>query len=753
MSKRRRILAYALSDRKGPRQNRRKVGRALSLLSVFLFLVFLINFAIIMITGKKFGQDLRALAADRHQTTTTVHAKRGTIYDRSGTPIAEDSTTYSIYAILSKEYVSATGEKLFIQPEQMDDVATILSEKLGLETDYVKSQLKLENQYQVSFGIQGNNISYGTKIEIEAALQEKGITGIGFTASPGRLYPNGIFASHFIGYTSLADNKDGKSQSLVGSTGLEESFNTILSGVDGITTYEKTASGVIKPGTETITRQKVDGQDVYTTLSEPLQSYLETNMDVFQSKANGVLASATLVSAKTGEILATTQRPTFDLDTKEGLGDLPNWSSALYQTQYEPGSTMKVMTLASAIDNGTFDPTYTYSTAGYTVIDTTINDWDINMGLSDGRYLNLAQAFAHSSNIGMVILEQNMGDEKWLKYLYNFDFGLPTRFGMLHENFGLVNSDNKVTTAMSAFGQGISVTQIQLLKAFSAIANDGEMLTPKFVSALYDPNSNTARKASKEVSGKPISADAANQTLQYMVSVGTDPYVGTLYSSYVGGSIIQVNGVPAAVKSGTAEIAKVDGSGYIEGSGPSSLLYSVVAMFPAEDPDFYMYVTLQQPEHWDVLFWMDVVNPVLEEAMRLKDTLGLTKPTTILDDVSDETEYKLPNVIDLAPGDVSAELRQNLVQPIVVGTTNKIKKTSVKIGTNLHANQQILLWTGDLKKIPDMYDWTKTNVDKFSEWTGIEIVYKGTGDRVTEQGVDAETPIDKIKKITITLGD
>ncbi|MGT2666635.1 penicillin-binding protein PBP2X [Streptococcus rifensis] len=753
MSKRRKILAYALSDRKGPRYNRKKVGLSLSVLAVFLFLVFLINFAIILMTGKKFGQDLRALAADRHQTTMTVQARRGTIYDRNGTVIAEDSTTYSIYAILSHEYVSATGEKLYIQSEQFDDVATILSENLGIESDYIKEQLKKENQYQVSFGAQGNNISYGTKIAIETAMAEKGITGIGFTASPGRLYPNGVFASHLIGLTTLKDNDDGKTQSLIGSTGLEESFNKILSGTDGIITYEKTASGVIKPGTESITQKKVDGQDVYTTLSEPLQSYLETNMDIFQSKANGVLASATLVSAKTGEILATTQRPTFDSDTKEGVSDIKDWNSALYQIQYEPGSTMKVMTLASAIDNGTFDPTYTYSTDGYTVIDTTINDWDINMGLSTGGYLNLAQAFAHSSNIGMVILEQNMGDETWLNYLSQFDLGLPTRFGMLHETFGLVNSDNKVTTAMSAFGQGISVTQVQMLKAFSSVANQGEMLTPKVVSALYDPNTDSARKAQPEVSGKPISADAANQTLQYMVTVGTDPYVGTLYSGAVGGSVIQVNGVPAAVKSGTAEIAKADGSGYIEGSGSNSLLYSVVAMYPSEDPDFYMYVTIQQPETWDLLFWMDVVNPVLSQAMLLKDTLGLTEPTTILDNVSDETGYKLPNVIDLAPGNVSAELRQHLVQPIVVGSTNEIKDTSVKIGSNLTANQQILLWTGDLKKVPDMYGWTKESVEKFAEWTGLEIVYKGEGSRVTKQSVKAEKAIDNLKKITITLGD
>lgn len=749
MSKRRKLLSYALSGRRGPAYNRKRVGVSLSLLSVFLFLVFLTNFALIIITGKKFGQDLKTLAAERHQTTVTVQAKRGTIYDRNGTAIAEDSTTYSIYAILSKEYVSAKGEKLFIQPEQYDDVARILAEKLDLEEDFVKDQLKLKDKYQVAFGTKGNNISYSTKVELELAFKEVGVTGMGFTASPGRLYPNGVFASHFIGLTTLEDNQDG-SQSIVGQSGLENDLNKLLSGKDGIITYEKTASGVIKPGTETVTQKIVDGQDVYTTLSAPLQSYLETNMDIFQEKANGVLASATIVAAKTGEILATTQRPTFDADTKEGVNDSLDWKNTLYQHQYEPGSTLKVVTLAAGIDSGKFDPTYYYNNASYTLIDTVIRDWDVNMGLSEGRYMNLAQGFAHSSNIAMLILQQAMGDQLWLNYLSQFDFGLPTRFGMNNESFGQLNRDNQVTIGISAFGHGISVTQVQMLKAFSAIANKGELLTPKFIAATYDPNTRTARKGSREVVGKPVSEQAADQTLQYMVTVGTDPYNGTLYSSETG-AIIQVNGVPAAVKSGTAQIAKEDGSGYIEGE--NATINSVVAMYPSENPDFIMYVTLQQPEHWSPLFWMDVVNPVLEEAVRMKDMLNLTNPTVILDDVVEETKYKLPNLIGRAPGETAAELRRHLVHPVVIGSTNEIEDSSIKPGTNVPANQRILLWTGNLKTMPDLYGWSEAEVKQFEEWSGITVTYKGTGSRVIKQSVKPETETEKLTKMTVTLGD
>ncbi len=608
-----------------------------------------------------------------------------------------------------------------------------------------------KGQYQVSFGSQGNNITFSVKSEIEKALEAAGVKGIGFSTSPGRLYTNGVFASHFIGFAQLEDNKDG-TQSLVGKTGVEASLDDMLSGRDGIITYEKDSSGNIKPGTETITQKPVDGKDVYTTLSAPLQSYLETTMSVFQEKANGVVASATLVAADTGEILATTQRPTFDADTKEGLADL-NWESSLYQKAYEPGSTIKVMTLASAIDSGNFNPNAVYNNESLTIIDTTINDWGVNQGLTDGGYLTFAQGFAYSSNIGMTKLEQAMGDETWLNYLSKFDFGYPTRFGMDYEGFGTVNSDNVVTTAMSSFGQGISVTQVQLLKAFTAIANEGEMLTPKYVSAIYDPNTETARKATKEISGKPVSAEAANQTLGYMVTVGTDPNYGTLYSASMGGSVIQINGQPAAVKSGTAQIprSQEEGGGYLNGALDN--IYSIVAMHPSENPDFIMYVMVQQPEHWATLYWTEVVTPVLEEASRMKDALNLTAPTTALDYVAEETTYKMPKIIGKAPGTVSNELRKNLVQPIVVGSSNEIKETSVKEGSDLASNQQVLLWTGDLAKIPDMYTWTKSNVEKFSEWSGIKVTFNGEGNRVTKQSVEAETSAEDVKKITITLGE
>ena len=756
-----RIKKYALKNRQTPEYNRRQVGKSMSILAIFLFFVFLINFAIIIGTDQKFGVNLSKGAEVVHQKTVTVAARRGTIYDRNGVPIAEDATTYNVYAIIDKSYKSATGKILYVEESQYDKVAEIFNQYLELDKDYVKTQLSQKNLKQVSFGAQGNGITYSNMNAMREAFEAAGIEGIDFTTSPNRSYSNGVFASQFIGLAQLQEDKEGN-KTLKGTSGMEQALDRILAGQNGIVTYEKDRNGNVVPGSEKVSVQAEDGKDVYTTLSAELQTYLETRMDVFQEKVKGKYVSATLVSAKTGEILATTQRPTYNADTKEGLDikNLRTWNTILYQDQYEPGSTMKVMLLASAIDHGTF-PAYNevYYSNELQVKDATIRDWDVNMGLSEGRYMNIAQAFAFSSNIGMTKLEQKMGNAVWMNYLKLFKFGLPTRFGMGDEGFGGLPGDNYVTQAMSSFGQGISVTQTQMLRAFSAIANDGEMLEPKFISAIYDGKHETARKSQREIVGNPVPASVAQQTRNYMITVGTDPQFGTLYSS--DGPIIQVAGQNVAVKSGTAQIATANG--YLDGENNN--INSIVVMTPAEDPDFIMYVTVQQPEEkFQPIFWQEVVNPVLEEAVALKDSLNLTTETTpALETVTEETSYKMPSLEDLtkqlglkhqiSPGGLADELRRNLVQPIVLGTGGKIKKVSVKEGKNLKANQQILILSDDLESLPDMYGWTKANVERFAKWQGIEVTFKGEGSKVVKQSEKTNTSLKNLKKITITMGD
>lgn len=744
------IVHFAIKNRRTPLENRRRVGKSLSLLAVILFAVFLVNFAVIIGTGKKFGVDLVKEAYKVHQTTRTVPAKRGTIYDRNGVPIAEDATSYNVYAVIDKKYKSATGKILYVEDSQFNKVAEVFHKYLDMDEAYVKEQLAQPNLTQVSFGAKGNGITYANMMAIKKDLKDASVEGIDFTTSPNRSYPNGQFASSFIGLAQLHENEDG-SKSLLGTSGLESSLNTILAGTDGIITYEKDRLGNIVPGTELVSQQTVDGKDVYTTLSSPLQSFMETQMNAFLEKVKGKYMTATLVSAKTGEILATTQRPTFDADTKEGITKDFVWRDILYQSNYEPGSAMKVMTLAAAIDNNTFPGGEYFNSSELKVADVTTRDWDVNDGLTTGGMMTFSQGFAHSSNVGMSLLEQKMGDTTWLDYLNRFKFGVPTRFGLTDEYAGQLPADNIVNIAQSSFGQGISVTQTQMLRAFTAIANDGVMLEPKFISAIYDTNNQSVRKSQKEIVGKPVSEDAASLTRTNMILVGTDPIYGTMYNHYTGKPIITVPGQNVAVKSGTAQIADEKNGGYLVGS--TNYIFSVVTMNPAENPDFILYVTVQQPEHFSSVQLGEFSNPILERASAMKETLNLQSTAKNLDQVTTTTSYAMPSIKDSSPGDLAEELRRNLVQPIVIGSGTKIKESSVAEGTNLDANQQILLLSDKVEEMPDLYGWSKKNVETFAKWLNLEVEFEGTGETVKKQSVRSNTALKDLQKIKITLGD
>ena len=744
------IVHFAIKNRKSPLENRRRIGKSLSLLAVFLFAVFLVNFAVIIGTGKKFGVDLVKEASKVHQTTKTVPAKRGTIYDRNGTPIAEDATSYNIYAIIDKEYKSANGKILYVEESQYSKVAEVFHKYLDMEESYVKEQLSQPNLKQVSFGAKGNGITYANMMSIKQDLESAKVEGINFTTSPNRSYPNGKFASSFIGLAQLHENEDG-SKSLIGTSGVESSLNSLLAGTDGIITYEKDRLGNIVPGTEQVTRQTVNGKDVYTTLSSPLQSFMESQMDAFQGKLKGKYMTATLVSAKTGEILATTQRPTFNADTKEGITEDFVWRDILYQSNYEPGSGMKVMTLASSIDNNTFPSGEYFNSSEFKIADATTRDWDVNAGLTTGGMMTFLQGFAHSSNVGMSLLEQKMGDATWLDYLKRFKFGVPTRFGLTDEYAGQLPADNIVSIAQSSFGQGISVTQTQMLRAFTAIANDGVMLEPKFISAIYDTNNQSVRKSQKEIVGNPVSKEAASTTRNHMILVGTDPLYGTMYNHYTGKPIITVPGQNVAVKSGTAQIADEKNGGYLVGS--TNYIFSVVTMNPAENPDFILYVTVQQPEHFSNPWFGEFANPILERASAMKESLNLQSTAKNLDQVTTTTSYSMPATKDYSPGDLAEELRRNLVQPIVIGSGTKIKESSVSEGTNLDANEKVLLLSDKVEEMPDLYGWSKKNVETFAKWLNLEVEFEGSGQTVTKQSVRANTALKNIQKIKITLGD
>ena len=224
-----------------------------------------------------------------------------------------------------------------------------------------------------------------------------------------------------------------------------------------------------------------------------------------------------------------------------------------------------------------------------------------------------------------------------------------------------------------------------------------------------------------------------------------------MYNHSTGKATVNVPGQNVALKSGTAQIADEKNGGYLVGS--TNYIFSVVAMNPAENPDFILYVTVQQPEHYSGIQLGEFANPILERASAMKESLNLQSPAKNLDQVTSESSYAMPSIKDISPGDLAEALRRNIVQPIVVGTGTKIKETSVEEGTNLAPNQQVLLLSDKVEEIPDMYGWKKETAEAFAKWLDIELEFEGSGSVVQKQDVRTNTVIKNIKKIKLTLGD
>lgn len=588
-------------------KNRKRVGIIVLFLTILLFLLFTIRFSYILITGKVAGTDLSEKTKDLYEVHETLEAKRGSIFDKDGNVLVEDSSAFSLYAILDKNYTDLEGKKLYVQEKDWTAIADIFEKYVKIDKNITLKQLKPsvndegEPVTTVEFGTNGKNLDFETKRTIQEALDKQKISGIYFREEKKRAYQVGNFASYFIGYAQEDDK--GNEQ---GVMGIEEAYNDQLSGKNGSRSYEKnSALGDVKPGSVK-EKKRVNGSDVYTTLDSNLQFYLEELLDDAAQKYRPEHITATLMEAKTGNILATSQRPTFALDTKKGLDD-PNtarWSNILVEDIYEPGSTMKSMMVASAIEENKFNETEQFTSGSIKVDDTTINDW--NNGVGEGN-MTFRQGLAWSSNVGMVTLQERMPD-LWQEYLKKFGFGQSTNFGLAGEAAGEIQNKTTVDRAMTSYGQGISVTHLQMLQAYTAIANGGKMLKPNIISKVVSENGEETA-VEPEVVGTPISSETAGKVLDYMKDVTVDPKYGM-------GKEYAIEGLNVSAKTGTAEFFE---NGTYQ---TQEYLHSVVTITPTENPKYIFYMTLKRPVLDGVsanTIISDVSNKLVERAMVARD--------------------------------------------------------------------------------------------------------------------------------------
>ncbi|MCU1871122.1 penicillin-binding protein [Enterococcus faecium] len=728
MSLKNKIRRFMEKKNLNPMNNRKKVGIILFATSIGLFCLFAVRFSYIVIGGHVAGTSLAEKTKQLYQGSEVVKAKRGTIYDRNGVALAEDASSYSIKAILSKTYTSG-DKKLYVEEKNFDKIAEILHKNLSIDKKDALNILEdgaKKELYQVEFGSYGKNISQETKQNIEADMKKEGVAGLYFVDHQARMYPNGVFSSHFIGYAVPDKDENG----LVGKLGLESAYNDILSGKDGKIIYQKDNFQNPLPGTVAEEEKAVDGQDIYTTLDSRLQSYLETLMDQVNEEYQPEELTAVLMKAKTGEILAMGQRPTFNPETMEGLtGKDAIWRNFLVQDSYEPGSTMKVFTTAAAIEEGEFNENETFQSGKIQVEDATINDHDFG----EKGVLTMRQALSWSSNVGMVILEQRLGG-RWYNYLQKLGFGQSTHSGLDDEVNGALPTSNIVDRAMSAYGQAVGVTNFQMMKAFTSIANNGTMIQPRYISKVVDPQTGEERTTQTEVLGQPFSKETTEKVREYMRDVVESENYGSAYGVY------SVPGYNVSAKTGTAQIAS-DTGGYQ--TGDTAYLYSIVEMVPSEDPDYVLYLTMKHPKTYDRMALAKIANPLMKRAMDFKETE---------EDSDTETKTEKVSVADygnLEADVAAADAQKSGLQPVVIGNGKKVQKQSTANGDQLISGEKLILYTGGDKLMPDVTGWSKADIMKLGKILGIEVSFDGDGYCVKQE----LAPYEKITedKLSFTL--
>ena len=511
----------------------------------------------------------------------------------------------------------------------------------------------------MELGTAGKGISLETKKAIEAA----NITGINFTPTVARLYPNGNFASYFIGLTATMNNE------ISGTMGIEKVYNDFLKGTNGTRSYMKDNSGTEIPGTKSKYKKAKNGADVYTTLDSQLQIYMENLLTAAQKKYQPQSMTAVLMNAKTGAILAASQRPTFNAQTKSNI---PVWRNELLAETYEPGSTMKIFTTAAAINSGHYNGNAYHNSGALTIDGSKIYDWN-RAGWGSITY---DQAFIRSSNVGMALLEQQMGKKLWLNYIQKFGFLKETNAGLGPESKGSISYNYPIEQANTAYGQGIDVTVFQMMQGFSAIANNGKELRPYMIKKIVSADGNKVLKQEgKKVIGQPIKATTAKQVRNLMTQVVTDEHgTGTAFKS---------DQYEVGVKTGTAQIASPSGGGYL--TGDTNSIFSVVGMAPIDNPKYILYITVKQPKTFagktsgEML--AEVFNPLMERSM--KETAASTSKKAVT----------ISNYKSQSSSEVAEKLQAAGLVVTVLGNKKQIQAQSTPANQELFVGSRIILKT------------------------------------------------------------
>lgn len=563
-------------------------------------------------------QKLSTLAESLWSRELPIGADRGTIYDRNGKVLATNITTTSLVLIPN-------------QIQNKEEVAEKLSEILNSDYEdmlaHVSKKTSIERVHP-----EGRQLSY----DIASKIDELGYDGVYLVKESKRYYPYGSVLSHVLGYVGI-DNQ--------GLSGLELTYDDYLTGKNGAIKYFSDGKGNRLELSE-VYEEPQDGIDLQLTIDLDIQLAAERELDNIMSKYTPEHALILAMDPDTGEVLAMASRPNFDPNnyqdyTTETINqNLPIWMT------YEPGSTFKIMTLATSLEEQTvnlFEDTY-YDDGSVNVDGATIHCWKSG-GHGAQTFLDVVE---NSCNPGFVELGQRLGTNTLMSYINNFGFGAKTGIDLNGESNGILFNIDKmgpVELATTSFGQGISVTPIQQVTAVSAAINGGTLYEPFLVKEMLEPETKSVIYTKEPVKRRKVISEETSKLVRYALeSVVAN---GSGRSAYI--ENYRVGG-----KTGTAQ--KVQNGVYMDGN----YILSFIGFMPADDPKIVVYVAIDHPQgvtQYGGVVAAPIAKSVLETAISVLDiepsSEGMEKEYNWLD-----TKYvKLPEVTGLTVEEAKKTLK------------------------------------------------------------------------------------------------
>ncbi len=540
-----------------------KLNRRLGAFAVVLFLmvgvlsVRLVDFQVVK------ADEIQEQSLKSRSQTETLQALRGDILDASGQVLAKTVFRYDINAApknVGPVFQTIDGVRT---ERSVEDIAMELSQLLGVE--YGELILKLDGDSEYS------SLAKKVKAETYNAIKDMGVPWIFTDQFEDRLYPMGAVAGNVIGFVG----SDGTPLA-----GLERQYNTCLAGVDGQRSFERSAEGLPIPTSNQTTQPTQDGGSLNLTIDANLQFFAQQVLADTVQELSAQWASAIVIEVETGKILAAAEAPTVD-PNDPAASAAEDRGARIFQAAFEPGSIMKALTSAVVLDTGTASEYTTVSAPDRLNLDFD-NEYIKDSFDHEDYTLSLAGVLRYSSNTGMTNFASQIDRNTRYSYLKKYGFGSvsPLRFegessGILHP----ASEWDEMTNLVTTFGQGVSVTSLQMGFAYQAIANGGVRLDPRLVENCMDEDGSIAylpEQASTRVVSE-VNADLNLELMEKVVEFG-----GV-------GKTAAIPGYRVAGKTGTAQLK--DGSGY--GSEYAISFYGVA---PAENPKFVVGVTIYRPE-------------------------------------------------------------------------------------------------------------------------------------------------------------